>query len=132
MLVSHSLVCTLLLYGLQEGKTTSGAGTSHDARTEDPKKLASNENDSDDDRLQERVLKAIADRERSSRGHVEGGEGTALVSHEEALVYAEVHREESSQDAMGPSSTNVVANIGTQVLRPRYVLLLEIDGFLMW
>ena len=33
---------------------------------------------------------------------------------------------------MGPSSTNVVANIGTQVLRPRYFLLLEIDRFLMW
>ena len=33
---------------------------------------------------------------------------------------------------MRPSSTNVVANMGTQVLRPRYFLLLEIDGFLMW
>ena len=33
---------------------------------------------------------------------------------------------------MGPSSTNVVAKIGTQVLRPQYFFLLEIDGFFMW
>ena len=83
--------------------------------------------------MRERVLKAIADRDRRSSGsHVEGGEGTSLVAHEGASVQDEVHREESSQDAKGPSSTNVVANIGTQVQRPRYFLLLEIDGFLMW
>ena len=39
---------------------------------------------------------------------------------------------ELSQNAMGPSATNVVANIGTQVHRPQYFLFLEIDGFLMW
>ena len=77
-------------------------------------------------------MKAIADRDRrSSRNHLEGGEGTALVAHEGAPVHDEVQREESSQNAMGPSSTNMVANIRTQVLRPRYFLLLEIDGFLM-
>ena len=83
--------------------------------------------------MRERVLKAIADCDRRNSGsHVEGGEGTALVAHEGAPVHDEVHREESSQEATGPSSTNVVANIGTQVLRPQYFLLLEIDGFLMW
>ena len=83
--------------------------------------------------MRERVLKAIADHDkRSSGSHVEGRESTALVAHEGAPVHDEVHREESSQDATGPSSTNVVANIGTQVLRPRYFLLLQIDGFLMW
>ena len=83
--------------------------------------------------MRERVLKAIADCDkRSSGSHVEGVEGTALVVHEGAPIHDEVHREESSQDTTGPSSTNVVANIGTQVLRPRYFLLLEIDGFLMW
>ena len=88
--------------------------TSHDVGTEDPKKPASEENDSNDKRMREGVLKAIADRDRRSFGsHVEGGEGTALVVHEGALVHDEVHREESSQDATGPSSTNVVANIGT-------------------
>ena len=107
--------------------------TSHDARTEDPKKPASDENNSDDERMRERVLKAIANRERRSSGsHAEGGEGRTLVPHEGALVHDEVHREESSQDATGPFSTNVIVNIGTQVLRPRYFLLLEIDGFLMW
>ena len=107
--------------------------TSHDTCTEDPKIPVSEENDSDDERMRKRVLKAIADRDkRSSRSHLEGGEGTALVAYEGAPVHDEVHREESSQDAMGPSSNNVVANIGTQVLRPQYFLLLEIDGFLMW
>ena len=58
---------------------------------------ASDENDSDDKRMRERVLKAIADRERRSFGsHVEGGEGTMLVPHERAPVHYEVHREESS------------------------------------
>ena len=64
--------------------------------------------------------------------HLEGKEGTELVVHEGAHVDDEAQKEESSQNAMGPSSTNVVANMGTQVLRPRYFLLLEIDGFLMW
>ena len=83
--------------------------------------------------MRERVLKAIADHDRRSSGsHVEVGEGTTLVLHEGTPVHDDVHREESSQDAMGPSSTNVVANIGIQVLRPRYFLFLEIDGFLMW
>ena len=69
--------------------------------------------------MREQVLKAIADRDRRSSGsHLEGGEGTALVAHDGAPVHDEVQREESLQDAMGPSSTNVVANIGTQVLRP--------------
>ena len=100
---------------------------------EDPKKPVFEVNSSDDKRMRKRVLKAIADRDRrSSRSHVEGGEGTVLVAHEGAPVLDEVHREESLQDAMGPSSTNVIVNIGTQVLRPRYFLLLEIDGFLMW
>ena len=36
--------------------------------------------------MRERVLKAIADRERRSSGsHVEGGEGTVLVLYEELL-----------------------------------------------
>ena len=69
---------------------------------------------------------------KSSRMHGKGGEGTELVAHEEALVDDEAQRVESSQNAIGPSSTNVVANMGTQVYRPRYFLLLEIDGFLMW
>ena len=64
--------------------------------------------------------------------HGEGREGTKLVAYEGAHVDDEAQRVESSQNAMGPSSTNVVANMGTQVHRPRYFLLLEIDGFLMW
>ena len=91
-----------------------GADTSHDAGTQDPKILVAKENDSDDESMRERVLKAIADRDKRSFGsHLEGREGTALVAHEGASVQNEVKREESSQDAMGPSSTNVVANIGT-------------------
>ena len=83
--------------------------------------------------MRERVLKAIADHDkRSSGSHLESEEGTVLVAHEGAPLHDEVQREESSQDAIGPSSTNVVVNIGTQVLRPRYFFLLEIDGFLMW
>ena len=83
--------------------------------------------------MRDRVLKAIADRDNRSSGmHLEGGEGTVLVAHEGAPVDYEVQRTESLQNAMGPSSTNVVANMGTHVLRPRYFLLLEIDGFLMW
>ena len=49
--------------------------------------------------MQERVLKAIADRDRRNSGsHVEVGEGTALVPHEGASVHDDFHREESSQD----------------------------------
>ena len=47
----------------------------------------------------------------------EGGEGTDLVAHEGASVDDEAQRAELSQNTMGPSSTNVVANMGTQVLR---------------
>ena len=69
--------------------------------------------------MRDRVLKAIMDRDsRSSRMHLEGGEGTMLVVHEGAPVHNEVQRAESSQNFMGPSSTNVVANMRTQVLRP--------------
>ena len=83
--------------------------------------------------MQDRVLKAIADHDsRSSGMHLKGREGTMLVAHEGALVDNEVQRAELSQNAMGPSSTNMVANMGTQVLRPQYFLLLEIDGFFMW
>ena len=83
--------------------------------------------------MRDQVLKAIADHDsRSSRMHLKGGEGTMLVVHEGALVDNEVQRAKSSQNAMEPSSTNMVANMGTQVLRPRYFLLLEIDGFFMW
>ena len=64
--------------------------------------------------MRERVLKAIADHDRRSSGsHLKREEGTTLVVHDGALVHNEVQKEESSQDAMGPSSTNVVANIGT-------------------
>ena len=91
-----------------------GGDSSLDAGTQDPKILVVKENDSENKSMRERVLKAIADRDRRSSGsHVEGGEGTALVAHEGAPVHDEVQREESSQDAMGPSATNVVANIGT-------------------
>ena len=45
--------------------------------------------------------------------HLEGREGTELVAHEGASVYDNAQRAESSQNAMGPSSTNVVANMGT-------------------
>ena len=61
-----------------------------------------------------------------------GGEGTELVAHEGAPVEDEAQKAESSQNAMGPSSSNVIANVGTQVYRPRYFLLVEIDGFLKW
>ena len=64
--------------------------------------------------------------------HGEGEEGIKLVVHEGAPVDNEAQWAELSQNAMGPFSTNVVANIRTQVLRPRYFFLLEIDGFLMW
>ena len=78
-------------------------------------------------------MNAIMDRNSKSSGVLlEGKEGTMLVAHEGAPVDNEVQRKELSQNAMEPSSTNVVANIGTQVLRPQYFLLLEIDGFLMW
>ena len=50
--------------------------------------------------------------------HLEGNEGIELVAHEGAFVDNEAQRAESSQNAMGPSSTNVFANMGTQVLRP--------------
>ena len=61
--------------------------------------------------MRERVLKAITDRERrSSWSHVEGGEGIALVSHEGAPVHDEVHREELSEDATGPSSMRAQFN----------------------
>ena len=46
------------------------------------------------------------------------GEGTELVAHEEAPMDNEAQRAESSQNALGPSSSNVVANMGTKVLRP--------------
>ena len=69
--------------------------------------------------MRDRVLKAIADRDRrSSESHLEGGEGTVMVAHEGASVDDEVQRVKSSQNAIGPSSINVVANIGTHVLRP--------------
>ena len=63
---------------------------------------------------------------------LEGREGTELVAHKRDPVDDEAQRAESLQNDMGPSSTNVIANMGTQVLRPQYFLLLEIDGFLMW
>ena len=50
--------------------------------------------------------------------HLEGGEGTELVVHEGASIDNEAQKAESSQNAMGPFSTNVVANMGTQILRP--------------
>ena len=107
--------------------------TAHDARIQGPQRAVNKGNDSDDESMRDRVLKAIADRDsRSSGMHLEGGEGTVLVAHEGALVDDEVQRAESSQNTMEPSSTNAVANMGTQVLRPQYFLLLEIDGFLMW
>ena len=69
--------------------------------------------------MRDRVLKAIADCDkRSSGSHLEGGESTVMVAHEGASVDNEVQSAESSENAMGPSSTNVVANIGTHVLRP--------------
>ena len=41
--------------------------------------------------MRERVLKAIADRDRRSSGsHLESGEGTALVAHEGAPVHNEI------------------------------------------
>ena len=83
--------------------------------------------------LRDRVRKTMANRDsRSSGMPLEGGKGTELVAHEGALVDDEAQWAELSQNAMGPSSTNVVANMGIQVLRPQYILLLEIDGFLMW
>ena len=79
------------------------------------------------------MQKTIADRDSRSLGmHLEDGEGTKLVAHKGTLVDDEAQRTQSSQNAMGPSSTNVFANMGTQVLRPQYFLLLEIDGFIMW
>ena len=111
----------------------SSADTAHDVSTQGLQRGVNEENDSDDESMRDRVLKAIVDRDsRSSGMHLEGREGTVLVAHEGAPVHDEVQRAESSQNAMGPSSTKVVANIGTQVLGPRYFLLLEIDGFLMW
>ena len=62
----------------------------------------------------------------------EGKEGTELVAYEGAPVEDEAKRTESSQNAMEPSSSNMIANVGIQVRRPRYFLFLEIDGFLMW
>ena len=83
--------------------------------------------------MRDRVLKAIMDRHsRSSRMHLEGGEGTVLVAPNGAPIDDEVQKAKSSQNAIRPSSTNVVANMETQELRPQYFLLLEIDGFLIW
>ena len=65
-------------------------------------------------------------------GALEGEEGTELVTYEGAPIDNEAKKAESSQNTMGTSSTNVVANMGTQVFRPQYFLLLGIDGFLMW
>ena len=63
--------------------------------------------------MRDQVVKAIADCDRRSFGmHLEGGEGTLLVAHEGAPVDNEVQRVELSRNAMEPSSTNVVANIG--------------------
>ena len=90
------------------------------------------ENDSDNTGMRDRVRKTIADHDSRSFGmYGEGGEGTELVVHERAPINDEAQRAESSQNAMGPSFTNVVANMGIQVHRPRYFLFLEIDGFLM-
>ena len=60
------------------------------------------------------MQKTIIDRDsRSSRVHLEGKEGIELVAHERAPVDDKAQRVKSSQNAMGPSSTNVVANMGT-------------------
>ena len=45
--------------------------------------------------------------------HLEGEEDTKLVAHGRAPVDDEAQRAKLSQNAMGPSSTNVVASMGT-------------------
>ena len=75
----------------------------------------------------DQVRKNITDCDRD-----QGGEGTELVAYKRAPIDDEAQRAKLSQNPMGPSSTNEVANMGSQVYRPRYFLILEIDGFLVW
>ena len=90
-----------------------GADAGHDASIQGLHSAIDEENDSNDEGMWDREWKAIADRDSSSSGmHGEGGEGTSLVAYEGAPVDDEVQRAESSQNAMGPSSTNMVANMG--------------------
>ena len=132
-MISYHCVCIVLIVLTVGRKSASGADAGHNAGIQGLYSAINEENDSDNESMRDQVWKIIANRDSKSSGmHLEGEEGTELVVHEGALVDNEAQRAKSSQNAMGPSSTNVVANMGTQVLRPRYFLLLEIDGFLMW
>ena len=89
--------------------------------------------DSNDNSLRERVLKVVADRDvRTFASQQEGEDDTDVGAPLTASGEVQAQLAGSSQIACAPSSSDVIPDIGIQVRRTRYFLLLEIDGFLMW
>ena len=88
---------------------------------------------SSDKSLRERVLKIVADTDvRSSGSQREGEQGKDMGASVSASGEEVVQPAGSSQFASAPSSADVMLDVGIQVWRTRYFLLLEIDGLLMW
>ena len=89
--------------------------------------------DSSDDSLREPVLKVVADKDvKTSALQQEGEEGRDVGAPLTASGEVQAQPTGSSQIACAPSSSDAILGIGIQVWRTRYLLLLEIDGFLMW
>ena len=60
------------------------------------------------------MQKTVEDQDSKSLGMpMEGGEDTELVAHDGSFVEDEAQRAESSQNAMEPSSTSMITNMGT-------------------
>ena len=100
---------------------------------EDVHFAATDDLDSRDDSLRERVLKIVADKDvRSSGSQQEGEEDRDVWA--PLTMSGEVQAQPlgSSQIARAPSSSDAMPGMGIQVQRTRYFLLLEIDGLLMW
>ena len=118
-MIFYCCACTILIVLTIGEEKRIGTNVGHDAGIHGLHSAVNDGKDYDKESLWDRVQKTVMDWDNRSSGMPEEGrEGTKLVVHEWASVEDEAQRIELSQNAIGPSSSNMIANVGTQIHRP--------------